>query len=144
MKEEWKQVEVDTRYEVSTHGRVRRGERILKGVNLNGYRAVYIGGKKRKVHRLVAMAFLELTPTSPRNIVVMHLDDDKTNNSLSNLSVGRQYENMSYRTVDTVGVTQRSDGRWKAYVYIEGKVCQKVFKSKELAISWREDMMLHT
>ena len=136
MKEEWKQVELDTRYEVSTYGRVRRGERILKGVNQNGYRAVDIGGKRLKIHRLVAMAFLDLTPTSPRNIVVMHLDDDKTNNLLSNLSVGRQYENMSYRSVGAAGVCQRSDGFWKAFVYGNR---QKVFKTREEALEWRKN-----
>ena len=140
MKEEWKQVELDTRYEVSTYGRVRsniRKGRILKQVNQNGYRAVTIKGKLIKIHRLVAMAFLDLTPSSPRNIVVMHLDDDKTNNLLSNLSVARQYENMSYRSKrGTLGVFYHEPSKmWRA----NWMKTIEYFNTEEEALEWRKN-----
>ncbi len=138
--EQWKQVELHNGYEVSSYGRIRRGDKILKGVNQNGYRAVslWLDGKRRyvKIHRLVATAFLGMDYYGPRNIVVMHLDNDKTNNHIDNLKVGRQRENCEYRSVDAVGVTQRGDGRWVAYIYDRG---QKTFKTKEEAIEWRKN-----
>ena len=136
--EQWKDIKLDTRYQVSSYGRIRRGERILKGCNQNGYRAVDIGGKRLKIHRLVATAFLDMDYYGPRNIVVMHLDDDKTNNNVTNLKVGRQYENVSYRVKSGVqGVNKRSDGRWRASF----KSYQSVHKTEQEAIIARENFL---
>jgi len=46
-----------------------------------------------KVHRLVAQAFL-LPPEDPSHVLVRHLDDDPSNNDVSNLAWGTQSDNM--------------------------------------------------
>lgn len=47
-----------------------------------------------RIHRLVAEAYLP----NPNNLpIVMHLDDDRTNNNISNLRWGTQQENLADR-----------------------------------------------
>ena len=99
----WKSIqEFDGLYEVSNMGRVRtiphlsnykgKSKRHIKGrikkisSDKNGYSFVslYRGKSKklRKVHRLVAEAFIE----NPNNLPqINHKDEQKTNNSVSNL-----------------------------------------------------------
>jgi HNH endonuclease/NUMOD4 motif len=84
-------------YEVSDLGRVRRGERILKGVpDENGYLRVsfWVDGKAKKVavHILVAEAFLGPRPVGQ---VVRHRNGDHTINRLSNLRYGTPVENAA-------------------------------------------------
>ena len=76
-------------YEVSDNGEVRnsRTGRILKQkVERNGYVRVYLSkdGTARSLllHRVVANTFI---PNPNGLLTVNHLDEDKTNNRLSNL-----------------------------------------------------------
>lgn len=84
--ERWMTVAGYPKYEVSDHGRVRRGSRVLKaGVGSNGYAVVALSAGKPKsvtVHRLVAEAFIGHRP--PKHDVC-HKDGDKANNRASNL-----------------------------------------------------------
>ena len=110
--ERWKPVNgYEGIYEVSSHGRVRSLDRTvtrsdgkvhrLKGKVLSvrldkyGYQIVdlYNHGKqqKRKVHSLVAEAFIG---TRPEGTEVCHNDGRKTNNHVDNLSYGTRSENM--------------------------------------------------
>ena len=93
-------------YQVSTRGRVRgvdrwvigrdgkkrffRGRILNPKRNKDGYLEVnlYLDGKLRtfKIHRLVAEAFIPNPEGKPQ---ISHIDEDKTNNSV---------ENLSYRT----------------------------------------------
>lgn len=57
----------------------------LKGTSLksnDGYREVYIAGKRALVHRLVLMAFIG---PCPQGMEGCHYDGDRTNNTLKNL-----------------------------------------------------------
>lgn len=93
LNEEWRDIPgFDYRYQVSSHGRVRRanasgGYEILTGnVRSNGYRAVNLtrNGKPEKlfVHRLVLAVFKGAGESRAR---INHIDGDRLNNHLSNL-----------------------------------------------------------
>lgn len=94
--EVWKFLQEWPRYEVSSHGRVRRGARILKQSNRGDGRPsvdLYYGhGKRRKmnVHRLVLTTF---SPTTDPTLLVLHSDGDCQNNHLSNLRWGTHRDN---------------------------------------------------
>ena len=89
--EDWKDIQdFDGRYAVSNFGRVRNNTtgRILKPALLaSGYLAVALrhchSTKTFLVHRLVASAFVNGKIAA--NMVVNHIDGDKTNNAVSNL-----------------------------------------------------------
>lgn len=63
----------------------------------NRHRYLFInrkhGVKNKKVHQLIAEAFLGQKPFD--DAVVMHLDDDSANNKVSNLRWGTQKENLN-------------------------------------------------
>ncbi len=102
MKEEWIQIREFDGYEVSDLGRVRnmKTKKIRKTVvNKNtGYEMVMLFGKDRPVnlyvHRLVAEAFL-CNPDGCSD--VDHMDNDKTNNCVSNLRWVFHQENLAGR-----------------------------------------------
>ena len=107
MQEQWKQIMVDEivyDYEVSSHGQVRNMKtgRILKATkNSKGYSTIGLhrNGKKTTmlVHRLVALMFI------PNNDIqhktdVNHIDENKTNNCVSNLEWTTHKENCNHGT----------------------------------------------
>lgn len=83
------------RYYISNYGNVislcKKSPHILKPQPWgNGYFCVTINGKKQRIHRLVAQAFLENPQEKP---VVHHRDNDKHNNHLDNLAFATHKEN---------------------------------------------------
>lgn len=74
-------------------------EKILKPISVSfGYTAVNFVNKKRKqflIHRLVAEAFYGQN----NNLVVNHIDFDKTNNRLENLEFCTQKENIYHSCI---------------------------------------------
>ena len=101
MTEEWRRIPGFPDYSVSTTGRVfsfrRETPRELAGsCNQRGYRMVQMRATDgsitlRTVHRLVALAFLG---PPPDGMQIRHLDGDKANNSVANLTYGTASENM--------------------------------------------------
>ncbi len=145
MEEEFKSVKgYEGLYEVSNLGRVkslsrtmrskgdsvrRVEERILKGtLDSAGYYSVNLSkngtAKVRKIHQLVTIAFLGHAP-SGHEIVVDHINNDKTNNRLDNLQLVTPRENCSKDREGTskyVGVSwKKSLGKWISQIYINGK-----------------------
>jgi hypothetical protein len=103
---DWKDIKgYEGHYQVSNTGEVRSikgtSQVILKGDHQrNGYKRVYLwlnGSKKNFcVHRLVAEAFIP----NPLNLTdVNHIDEDKDNNSASNLEWCSHSYNMNYGSV---------------------------------------------
>ena len=99
--EVWKQY-LDTQYEVSNLGNVRNKNTkvVLSQEDTgNGYlcvglqidKGVY---KKTRVHRMVAMTFLEFQRTKERN-EVDHINGNKSDNSVDNLRWCTHKENMN-------------------------------------------------
>lgn len=116
-------------YEVSDSGEVRslicngglrKKPKVLKQYKKpNGYLSVALrkGGKTHhvRVHRLVAMAFL---PNYDYLLTVNHIDEDKTNNCVSNLEwVSHQY-NTEYSQA-------------KSYTFVKGGVKFDVFNLRK-------------
>lgn len=95
--ERWVPVPSDPAYEVSSLGRVRHGDRIMKQSlhrAVRGYRACSIKGRARHVHVLVAAAFIG---PRPAGMQIRHLDGDRENNRAENLAYGTPAENARDR-----------------------------------------------
>ncbi len=97
--EEWRFLTVDPRYEVSSYGRIRRGDRIRKtNPTKHGYPAFVVstsdGARLYYVHHLVAEAFLG---SRPKGLQVAHNDGNKSNNHRWNLRYATPKENAADR-----------------------------------------------
>ena len=116
--EDWKDIiGYEGRYQASNLGNIRSldryvnhnygGKRLVKGRVLkpikqnNGYLSVWIEGKTKSIHRLVAFAFLE--DKTKKYELVEHLNHDKEDNNINNLMWSNHYLN-NRRSVE--------DGRW--------------------------------
>lgn len=98
------------KYEVSNLGNVRTGTTILKTTLNYGYRQVglWLDGKRvtRRVHRLVAVAFIGPSPTAEH--VINHKDGVRSNNLPSNLEWVLQKENVRH-AIDVLGKHWRGE-----------------------------------
>ena len=145
MEEIWKDIpKYEGLYQASNLGRVKSlkrkarhfsgerlvSERILKGaVNRHGYIYVVLAKngyqKTFQAHQLVAMAFLNHTPSGYKE-VVDHIDNDKLNNRVDNLQITTNRHNSSKDKKGTskyAGVCWRkASGKWYAQIYINVKV----------------------
>ena len=103
MNEIWKDIEeYEGLYQVSNLGRVKRVTtgRILKGCKHSGgylHICLYKNGSQftKIIHRLVAQAFIPNPESKPQ---VNHIDEDKTNNMVSNLEWSTSNENNNHGT----------------------------------------------
>ena len=99
--EEWKDIKgYEGQYQVSNYGRVysfyKEGKIMAQRI-VSKYLAVsIIGSKTLKVHRLVAMSFVENDNNKP---CVDHIDGDKLNNRADNLRWCTIRENLNYDNV---------------------------------------------
>ena len=108
MKEEWRDIKgYEGLYQISNLGRIKSlkdnhgkyREKILKPGNSNGYFYVDLcknsKGKLFKIHRLVAIHFIENPNNYPE---VNHKDENSTNNCVDNLEWCTREYNNSYGT----------------------------------------------
>ena len=103
MEEIWKEIDGGyEQYQVSNLGRIkslkRKKEKILHlDKDRYGYMNVYLSKdgvmKKFKVHRLVAIAFIENTNNYPE---INHIDGNKENNSVDNLEWVTRSQNLKH------------------------------------------------
>jgi hypothetical protein len=110
IKEIWKDIpEHEGEYQVSNLGRVRSIERYVThnygGLKLvpfkymklsksnNGYYGLSLKRKRKSIHRLVAIAFIENKNNLP---CINHIDGDKSNNNFFNLEWVNHSQNLKH------------------------------------------------
>lgn len=132
----WKDIpNYEGHYQVSNYGNIKslKGgkEKVLK-VSDNGlnYLMVKLCKDKKvktiKVHKIVAMAFLNHNPDKTQKIVVDHINNITTDNSINNIQLISHRENTSK---DKKGYTSKyigvfwysSRNKWVAKIQINGK-----------------------
>lgn len=98
----WKIIKDNPNYSVSDTGLIKRNstnKQLKPWISSRGYLYVSLSrnGKVKKfsIHRLVANAFL---PKNSKNMEVNHLDENKQNNSVSNLEWITHKQNLNYGT----------------------------------------------
>ena len=134
----WKTIPGFENYEVSNLGNVKSlkfgKERILKpglqGIKTRQYFGVILSNKGEqiknfKVHKLVAMVFLNHKPNGYK-IIVDHINNIKTDNRLENLQLITQRENSSKDRKNTsskyIGVCwDKKSKKWQSSIRINGK-----------------------
>tara|TARA_R110002167_G_scaffold13384_1_gene55817 strand:+ start:2803 stop:3279 length:477 start_codon:yes stop_codon:yes gene_type:complete len=120
-------------YEVSELGNVKSlkygVERQVKPIlSTSGYLFVNLykdnKTKARTIHQLVAEAFLDHTPNGHER-VVNHIDFNKLNNKVVNLEIIANRDNSNKKHLKSsskyTGVDLRSNGKWRAQIYTDGK-----------------------
>lgn len=132
----WKDIiDYEGLYQVSNLGRVKslhhNKELILKPAKWNnGYLVVSLwlnGNQKiRRIHQLVAVAFLNHTPCGLK-LVINHKDFNKQNNHVSNIELISQRENTNQKhlksTSKYTGVClKKGRNKWESKIRINGKV----------------------
>jgi hypothetical protein len=137
MEEVWKTVEEFPKYQVSTFGNVRnvKKNKVVKITQKCGYNVAILRnnetGKSFRVHRLVAIAFIE---NSEKKLEVNHKDKNKLNNCVSNLEWNTRTENNIHRVKNLQVKTNRN----KCVFRIDPETNEKleVYDSIELAGQW--------
>lgn len=123
--EEWREVDENRDYSVSSYGRVMSSKggtkRELKpGLSGRGYLTVSLGHRCTKpVHRLVAKAFI---PNPDNKPAVNHIDGNKQNNRVDNLEwctksenerhayrMGMKNQNMYKRSMRSVRIVETGE-----------------------------------
>jgi hypothetical protein len=93
-RELWRAIKGAPGYKVSRKGRVHSKNQVLKPFDdRRGYLRVMIKGYNKKIHLLVADAFLPADPDKP---IVNHIDGNKHNNRLDNLEHCTLSENTKH------------------------------------------------
>lgn len=134
----WKDVlGFESLYQISNFGNVKSLNYRKKGieqvliarVNPNGYCVVSLWlnnkSKMKKVHQLVAIAFLNHTPCG-MELVVNHKDFDRTNNHIDNLEIvtGRENGNRKHLKSTSIytGVSKsKNSNSWVAQIKKDNK-----------------------
>jgi hypothetical protein len=106
-------------------------EKLLKsGKDKDGYLMTNLckNGKMKthRIHKLVMMSFENYEPNLNKKIIIDHIDNNPSNNFLSNLQLISHRENSSKDkkngSSQYIGVSwQKDNNKWKAEIYINGK-----------------------
>lgn len=129
----WKQIKnYEGLYEISTNGQVRnyKTKFILNTKpRPDGY--IRIGlwkNKKQTYHYLARLIFENFKSIPDGSFEINHIDKNKLNNFLANLELISQRENCCHRSKDKInktskhpGVCKAYDGKFRSYIYIDGK-----------------------
>ena len=127
------------KYKIDKSGNVYskpKGRFLKPSKSVRGYMVLNLNKKTRPLHQLIVESFVDSDYKS-KNLVVDHIDRDKTNNVLSNLrlvSKKDNYINSDYYENRNKGcIHLRSNGRFRAIISIKGIRYDKTFKSESEA-----------
>jgi hypothetical protein len=140
--EDWKTIEDFPEYEVSSLGRVRRGEFILSpSPNSEGYLRMNLYNKGRKankrVHRLVAAAFL---PSIEGKVTVDHINRKKDDNRLENLRWANNQEQSINKERKPLGHIRIQGKRYVVRISRDYQIIyRESFETLEEAIKARDE-----
>lgn len=82
------------KYQASNKGRIRSRKKILKQqIEKSGYAHVVLNRVTKRVHRLIALTFLQNGNNLPE---INHKDEDKRNNNIENLEWCTKIYNINY------------------------------------------------
>ncbi len=123
----WAQIKGYTNYQISICGKVKKVKtnRILKpGKNTKGYLFVSLSKNNHStsvdIHRLVAVHFL---PNIDDELCVDHKDNDRTNNTISNLRWCTNQKNCFNRSLNRNNISNakgiywiESKNKWRAMI----------------------------
>ena len=105
MKEEYRKIEGFENYEISNLGNVRNmttGKILTQQKRNDGYKHLNLTSNYKikgvLIHRLIAVAFIPNPDNKPN---VDHIDNNRSNNDISNLRWCSQQENMCNKKVNT-------------------------------------------
>lgn len=145
MEEIYKTIPSFPDYKVSNKGNVisykykNKPKKINPFINYNGYYeiSVYVGKKlfKRRVHSLMAEAFLGFKYVSHKSGVINHIDGNKLNNDINNLEIVSSRKNTTHSILETKGYIGTYDierNKYVSYFRLRGeKIFIGRFDSKE-------------
>ena len=131
MTEVWKDIEgYEGLYKISNYGEVwseRRQRLLKKNKNNRGYYVVGLNKnnnqKQFTVHRLIAINFIDNPSEKP---CVNHIDENKTNNHVSNLEWCTHKENSNHGTaIKRREETMKHSSKWERYIERKKKETSK-------------------
>ena len=149
MKEIWKDIPgYSGKYQVSNWGNVKSlkfgKERILKpGLSTQGYYQCTLNNKTRRIHQLVAMAFLDHIPNGYET-VVNHIDNNPLNNRLDNLELTTQARNSRIHKIDVGICWDKQMNKWRSRIYINKHIFLGLFTDKQDAIDMYQKAVANT
>ena len=140
--EEFPSYEISDQYDDSIHSypiRRKKNEKLVGvSVDTKGYGRVYLDGKYRKVHRVIAKQFIENEDSEHKNDID-HIDANPLNNHIVNLRWCSRRDNERNRKVyngkvfdhvDTVPQDAFQIERYRGYEF------DKVFYHDEIFYAW--------
>ena len=109
-------------------GRRKQAGHLHKG---HGYYTICIDGKSYVAHRI---AWLLHYGEDPGEMVIDHIDRDKTNNKIDNLRKATHAQNTQNMRA-AKGCTQLPSGRWFTQVRLKGGAFRRVYDTEAEAVA---------
>jgi hypothetical protein len=145
--EDWVIIEDFPNYSICKDGVIMNNETgyILKpAISTHGYYVVNLMGKFKKIHRLLALAFI---PNPENKEYIDHINRNRLDNRLENLRWATRFENGQNQSIHCNNalkeqniciITQRGNIYYKYTKQINHKRFKKIFKTLQEAIDFRD------